>query len=80
MKKGIACGQCGCTYRSVLESRPGVDFVRRRSQCANCGHRYTTIETTNERRIMDGGAAAIAALTEVLEQVQHQLAKLEGAA
>lgn len=41
--KGIAC-DCGSTARRVLESRQLVGGVRRRSECQDCGARFTTYE------------------------------------
>lgn len=41
--KGVAC-DCGSTARRVLESRPLTGGVRRRSECRDCGARFTTYE------------------------------------
>lgn len=41
--KGIAC-DCGSCRRRVLESRPLTGGVRRRSECRDCGARFTTYE------------------------------------
>lgn len=41
--KGIAC-DCGSCRRRVLESRPLTGGVRRRSECQDCGARFTTYE------------------------------------
>lgn len=41
----LLCGFCGGTT-SVSDSRParGVDGIRRRRRCNNCGERFTTVE------------------------------------
>ena len=41
--KGIAC-DCGSCNRRVIESRPLIGGVRRRSECRDCGARFTTYE------------------------------------
>ena len=41
--KGIAC-DCGSCRRRVIESRQLIGGVRRRSECKDCGARFTTYE------------------------------------
>ncbi len=45
---GIVCPKCSGPM-DVIESRPGVDYVRRRRACHDlkCNTRVTTIETVN---------------------------------
>jgi transcriptional repressor NrdR len=42
----VRCPQCQCLEDKVVDSRAVKDGagVRRRRECANCGHRYTTYE------------------------------------
>ena len=37
------CPICGCET-SVVDSRPSEDSVKRRRQCVECKHRFTTVE------------------------------------
>jgi len=43
----MRCPQCGCIEDKVVESRASRenDAIRRRRECLNCQHRYTTYET-----------------------------------
>jgi len=45
---GVPCAKCGARKGSTVDSRPQDTYVRRRRECANCGHRFTTYETTTE--------------------------------
>jgi transcriptional regulator NrdR family protein len=38
------CPACGSTNRDVLQSRRGPHGIHRRSQCRDCGTRYSTNE------------------------------------
>ena len=40
------CPKCGHEDSKVLDTRTGREnrFIRRRRQCLNCGHRFTTLE------------------------------------
>ena len=40
---GIPCPACGGHDHTVKDSRPGVDYLRRRRYCV-CGSRFTTVE------------------------------------
>ncbi len=40
----MRCPQCGSDQLTVLDSRPRTDSVRRRRECLNCGHRFSTME------------------------------------
>jgi transcriptional repressor NrdR len=42
----MKCSHCGSTDNKVIESRDVADgeAVRRRRECLNCGHRFTTYE------------------------------------
>lgn len=39
----MTCPVCGGVTR-ITDSRGNVESVRRRRQCQECGHRFTTIE------------------------------------
>ena len=40
----MRCPQCNKHDTRVVDSRPEEMSIRRRRECANCGHRYTTYE------------------------------------
>lgn len=42
----MRCLKCHCEDTKVIDSRPGKDntSIRRRRTCANCGHRFSTVE------------------------------------
>jgi len=42
----MECPECGCSDSLVTNSRPTTtkSAIRRRRQCAECGHRFTTYE------------------------------------
>jgi len=46
----VRCPSCGHLESSVLDSRPvqGQRAIRRRRECAACGHRFTTYERAAE--------------------------------
>lgn len=43
----MKCTMCGCKESKVIDSRTTDDgnSIRRRRECMNCAHRYTTYET-----------------------------------
>lgn len=43
---GLECTACGNTRMDVVDSRRGVNSVRRRRRC-RCGYRVTTFETVS---------------------------------
>lgn len=47
----MKCRQCRHPETKVLESRESKDgsTIRRRRECQNCGHRYTTFERSEEQ-------------------------------
>lgn len=47
---GVLCPECGSTESSVLDMRRANGFNRRRRECAPCGARFTTHETTHEEQ------------------------------
>jgi transcriptional repressor NrdR len=47
----VQCPYCGADSR-VLDSRPGVDQVRRRRECQECTRRFTTYEKLAESEII----------------------------
>lgn len=42
----MRCPRCGADHDRVVDSRPGGDgsAIRRRRECRDCGHRFTTFE------------------------------------
>lgn len=40
----MQCTRCGARDTRVIDSREAVNAVRRRRQCPECGHRFTTYE------------------------------------
>lgn len=50
----MRCPRCNCNDDKVLESRSTKDGtqIRRRRQCLNCGHRFTSYERIEERPII----------------------------
>ena len=45
MACNFVCEKCGWEESTVKDSRPFENGIRRRRECANCGHRWTTYET-----------------------------------
>jgi transcriptional repressor NrdR len=50
----MECPSCGLADSKVLDSRPSDDgkSIRRRRECNNCRHRFTTYERVEERPIL----------------------------
>ena len=44
----MECPHCGSGDISVVDSRPSKDAIRRRRECADCQHRFTTYERVAE--------------------------------
>ncbi len=46
----MRCPVCGCTQDKVLDTRPIDDerSIRRRRECLNCQHRFTSYETVEK--------------------------------
>ena len=40
----MKCPKCSNRRLSVLDTKPGPEFVRRFRQCKKCGHRFKTME------------------------------------
>lgn len=47
---GLECERCGRHRFKTLSTRRLENAVRRRKECAYCGHRVTTLETIQARR------------------------------
>lgn len=45
-KRGIRCRACGGRYRSVRDTDPGNDIIKRYRRCLECGHVHVTFEGT----------------------------------
>ncbi len=50
----MRCPKCGCQDDKVIDSRTSRDgsTIRRRRECINCKHRYTTYEEVERTRLM----------------------------
>ncbi len=50
----MRCPKCGCQDDKVIDSRASREgaAIRRRRECAACGHRYTTYEQVERGRLM----------------------------
>ena len=50
----MRCPSCGYSESKVVDSRPSEDgaTIRRRRECLQCGHRFTTYERLAENPIM----------------------------
>lgn len=46
----IRCPACHWPDSIVLVTEPHTAGIRRRRQCADCGHRFTTLETLHAAR------------------------------
>ena len=58
----MRCPRCGCQEDRVIDSRASKDgaAVRRRRECAACGHRFTTHEEIIQAELkVDRGFAAL---------------------
>lgn len=50
----MKCPKCGCKESKVVDTRPTDDGfkIRRRRECIECGHRFTTYEQIEETQIV----------------------------
>ncbi|MGC8743946.1 MAG: transcriptional regulator NrdR [Verrucomicrobiia bacterium] len=50
----MRCPRCGCSKDKVIDSRESRDgtTIRRRRECVNCSHRFTTYEEIERTRLM----------------------------
>lgn len=42
--RGLPCPVCGCGVSAVIDTRPTRGAIRRRRECSENGHRFTTHE------------------------------------
>lgn len=47
----MRCPDCGSDQTRVVDSRAGVDAIRRRRECEVCGARFTTFERIERRQL-----------------------------
>jgi transcriptional repressor NrdR len=49
----MRCSKCGCQEDKVIDSRTSREgaIIRRRRECLNCGHRFTTYEEIENEAI-----------------------------
>ena len=49
----MRCSKCGCQEDKVIDSRTSREgaTIRRRRECLNCGHRFTTYEEIENEAI-----------------------------
>ncbi len=45
----MRCPQCEGLDTRVIDTTPSEDEIRRRRECQDCGHRFTTVERTRSR-------------------------------
>ena len=50
----MRCPKCGCENLKVVDSRPSDDgaIIRRRRECLNCKHRFTTYERLGDTPLL----------------------------
>jgi transcriptional repressor NrdR len=50
----MRCSKCGCQEDKVIDSRASREgaTIRRRRECAKCGHRFTTYEEVEHEGLM----------------------------
>jgi transcriptional repressor NrdR len=50
----MRCPKCGCQDDKVIDSRASREgsAIRRRRECLECGHRFTTYEEIEQQRLM----------------------------
>lgn len=50
----MRCPKCGATKSSVIDSRQAEEgnTIRRRRECDECQHRFTTYERVEERTLV----------------------------
>lgn len=47
----MICPKCKSDQLHCVDSRPAPESVRRRRECLECGHRFSTIEIPEERLV-----------------------------
>jgi transcriptional regulator NrdR family protein len=70
---------CGSTDRTVLETRLGKNYVRRRSQCDRCSTRYTTRERLYSKEEVEPDldrSAVLCRLRDRCSSIQESLEEL----
>lgn len=69
----LACPRCHHRSSAVLETRPSVRLgIRRRRQCKDCGHRYTT----SEQVIAEQANPSLADIEQKVRELQQLLLTL----
>jgi hypothetical protein len=53
------CPKCGAGNMHTIDSRKENDRVRRRRECASCGHRWSTIELSTDTEAEDVAIAKV---------------------
>ena len=73
----LCCPECGAAEHNVKDSRGraahGVSMIRRRRECCDCGHRFTTLEITEkalEEMMVNSG------LTGALREIEAAVAEV----
>lgn len=72
---GFTCPKCGNTKSYVIDSRgkPGITHKRRRRECPS-GHRYNTIEISQEEHdVLIGKPALVALRAGLMEMINRHL-------
>lgn len=68
----MRCPQCGHTYHQINDVRPSGNDMRRRRQCHQCGHKWSTLE------VMDGEVDSLRKLRKAVDGLLQMLAQMDG--
>jgi transcriptional repressor NrdR len=76
----VKCHHCGSCENKVIESRDVADgeAIRRRRECLNCGHRFTTYERLERPSLVvvkRGGTRQLFSREKLLAGLQHACEK-----
>lgn len=73
----MICPKCN-SLTAVTDSRPMVSGgVRRRRECLQCGHRFSTLETQEQFHAMEQRKDCLAALNYVASVIQGEVRKMQ---
>ena len=77
------CPECGCPENFVPDSRPVQNGIRRRRECIECGHRWTTYEYAKDlivkplTKVPDDSSDTMQALLEIKAYIEKLIKKEE---
>lgn len=64
----MKCSICNSTDHRVIETVDANSAIRRRRKCDNCGHRWTTFETTETPVDLEAALANVRSLEAILRR------------